>query len=815
MANYNVDIDVAVRGYNRVEQTLKRLDRLIGPPRVLEINPGIQFRKFRQQKLQLLKEMRRAGVEAAVAFQQAFEREARIARQVAGAGSRTLPPAAGPIALLPATAVGQFQRAAAAAKAIDMAFANAKRSIDGMTTQLMRALPGGTGVSGPGVRIAGLLPPAGGFGGGAGGAGGGGGGFGSFRAPRVPGPGQGISPRSLFTPIGSPQINIPENFNAAVASGAFPLLFGGGVGQAAGGFAGGLATGKMFSGLTISLQVAGAALDAFVADTAQTGNALTETGSAFQLMTERSLFSTKEAQHRAATLEKLGEKEKLAALLTDELTEKIGSTGFDAMIDLGKETDKTTRLWNELTLQLQALIAGPLAELLSIIGDLLGNQVELNRLNALRKDLAGTRAGAQLEKQISAKTSGKTTADLLGGGKNAGLLENLAAAVLMGPDLATEEALSAAGVRTFEMEGILSDLSTEELADLRKQYEKFRPEPKNQIKLTQDLPKPPKERESRVPQLAIEVGLTERLNTLNRQILQAKQDEDPVREAALQMEVAMEKEAAKIAKINLDKIPQAEKDLQIKEVGLQTDQEIFEINHKLKDLRQAQAEKNQEIIADFQSQNDLLQAQLDGRLEEEQIEQTLAKLKDENKGLDIDKVRNILEANNVLKEQIAVAEELDRLYETIGQSISSSIVDALTAAVDETKSLADIATQTLRQIANILLQFGVQTALSSLGGNDGGGFFSKLFPARALGGAVGANQPYMVGEKGPELFVPGAQGNIVPNNAMGGSNIVVNVDASGSNVEGSGQQAKALGQAIGAAVQAEIVKQKMPGGLLN
>ena len=297
--------------------------------------------------------------------------------------------------------------------------------------------------------------------------------------------------------------------------------------------------------------------------------------------------------------------------------------------------------------------------------------------------------------------------------------------------------------------------------------------------------------------------------------MQAKQDEDPVREAALQMEVAMEKEAAKIAKINLDKIPQAEKDLQIKEVGLQTDQEIFEINERLKALRQAQAEKNQEIIADFQSQNDLLQAQLDGRLEEEQIEQQLAKLKAENEGLDIDKIRNILEANKALKEQIAIAEQLDQLYETIGQSISSSIVDALTAAVEETKSLADIASQTLRQIANILLQFGVQTALSSLGGNDGVGFFSKLFPKKALGGAVGANQPYMVGEKGPELFVPGAQGNIVPNNAMGGSNIVVNVDASGSNVQGSGQQAKALGQAIGAAVQAEIVKQKMPGGLLN
>jgi len=90
---------------------------------------------------------------------------------------------------------------------------------------------------------------------------------------------------------------------------------------------------------------------------------------------------------------------------------------------------------------------------------------------------------------------------------------------------------------------------------------------------------------------------------------------------------------------------------------------------------------------------------------------------------------------------------------------------------------------------------------------------SGLIP-RANGGPVGAGQPYLVGERGPELFVPGAKGNIVPNNAMGGSNIVVNVDASGSSVEGDSNQAGQLGKAIGLAVQQELLKQKRPGGLL-
>ena len=43
---------------------------------------------------------------------------------------------------------------------------------------------------------------------------------------------------------------------------------------------------------------------------------------------------------------------------------------------------------------------------------------------------------------------------------------------------------------------------------------------------------------------------------------------------------------------------------------------------------------------------------------------------------------------------------------------------------------------------------------------------------RAGGGSVSAGQPYTVGERGPELFVPGASGAIVPNGG-GGSNITI------------------------------------------
>ena len=44
-----------------------------------------------------------------------------------------------------------------------------------------------------------------------------------------------------------------------------------------------------------------------------------------------------------------------------------------------------------------------------------------------------------------------------------------------------------------------------------------------------------------------------------------------------------------------------------------------------------------------------------------------------------------------------------------------------------------------------------------------------LAGARAMGGSVMANSAYLVGEKGPEIFVPGMSGGIIPNSGMGSS----------------------------------------------
>ena len=167
-------------------------------------------------------------------------------------------------------------------------------------------------------------------------------------------------------------------------------------------------------------------------------------------------------------------------------------------------------------------------------------------------------------------------------------------------------------------------------------------------------------------------------------------------------------------------------------------------------------------------------------------------------------------------QQEEAAKRIADRYRQIGNTIKTGVVDAIGAAVFQTKTLAEVASNTLNNLANQLLNMGVNMLLGSLGGGNPASIFTKLFgDGLAEGGRAQAGRSYIVGERGPELFTPGGTGTVTPNHAlMGGGSIVVNVDASGSAVEGEGAQAKQLGNVIGVAVRQELLKQKRPGGLL-
>jgi len=174
----------------------------------------------------------------------------------------------------------------------------------------------------------------------------------------------------------------------------------------------------------------------------------------------------------------------------------------------------------------------------------------------------------------------------------------------------------------------------------------------------------------------------------------------------------------------------------------------------------------------------------------------------------LEKKEAFIENNKLLTEQKQIAKDIKN---TFAVEMSTAIKGLITGA----NNLNDALRNVLNKMADAFLNIGL---FGNVAGNlvGGKGLLGTLFGGLlATGGPAKAGKSYIVGEQGPELFTPSTSGMVTPNNAIGGStNIVVNVDASGSNVEGDEDQGRELGRLISVAVQSELIQQQRPGGLL-
>ena len=202
-----------------------------------------------------------------------------------------------------------------------------------------------------------------------------------------------------------------------------------------------------------------------------------------------------------------------------------------------------------------------------------------------------------------------------------------------------------------------------------------------------------------------------------------------------------------------------------------------------------------------------------------------------------DKVKDLQDEMKALQDPI-------RLAINLSDVMGASFEESFKGIVKGTMTVADAFRSMLNRIADVFLDTAArmlanqfQQGILGLFGNLFSGFVSPVplsdgtgamvardnrmygntFPmgSFANGGRPPVGRASIVGERGPELFVPDRAGTIIPNHAMGSStNIVVNVDASGSSVEGDAEQSRELGRLISVAIQSELIKQKRPGGML-
>jgi len=218
----------------------------------------------------------------------------------------------------------------------------------------------------------------------------------------------------------------------------------------------------------------------------------------------------------------------------------------------------------------------------------------------------------------------------------------------------------------------------------------------------------------------------------------------------------------------------------------------------------------------------------------------------------------------------ALKQELEELLDPINQvtgaanAIGTAFTDSFTSVINGSattqealanffgnigKYFLDMAAQIIQKMITMAILNSIVAVLPGGGGGGGGGgdifadiaargglrmknggVFGKggLVPF-AMGGIVdkptmfayangGVGRFGLMGEAGPEAILPlkrGSNGKLGVQVSGGSSNnIVVNVDASGTRVQGDDTRGKQLGGAISAAVQAELIKQRRPGGLL-
>jgi phage-related minor tail protein len=140
-------------------------------------------------------------------------------------------------------------------------------------------------------------------------------------------------------------------------------------------------------------------------------------------------------------------------------------------------------------------------------------------------------------------------------------------------------------------------------------------------------------------------------------------------------------------------------------------------------------------------------------------------------------------------DQINRQEEMAKMFVTMDESakrtqqVFDSVFGNLSSAIDNfvktgKLSMKDLARSIIQDLIAIQMKAAVMRFLGAAFGlatgpnpsNDG--WFANVYQAsgvteKATGGPVSAGSPYIVGERGPELFMPSGSGTIIPNNQMG------------------------------------------------
>jgi hypothetical protein len=180
-----------------------------------------------------------------------------------------------------------------------------------------------------------------------------------------------------------------------------------------------------------------------------------------------------------------------------------------------------------------------------------------------------------------------------------------------------------------------------------------------------------------------------------------------------------------------------------------------------------------------------------------------------------------------------LARGVERSFEQVGDAITEAFVSGRGAAVSFGSIVQGVLASVLQQLVRLSV---INPILNGIFGGgratiaDASGFLGNLFGGgggttpvntlpfggpRAAGGPVNPGQFYVVGERGPEILVPGSGGTVIPNRAIGGGGgVTVNVvNQNGSAVDVQSSPDGRGGMRIDVMIRDEMRRQIVGGGL--
>ena len=146
---------------------------------------------------------------------------------------------------------------------------------------------------------------------------------------------------------------------------------------------------------------------------------------------------------------------------------------------------------------------------------------------------------------------------------------------------------------------------------------------------------------------------------------------------------------------------------------------------------------------------------------------------------ELEVIKETLEASKSPLQQYAESvDNVQASLQNVALSGLKSMEDALVGLVNGTMSAKDAFRSMASSIINDLIRIMIQKSITGPIAGAMDGFFSG--GGKAIGGSVQSGKPYMVGERGAEMFVPNQSGSIIPSNRLGGGggtvvNQVINI----------------------------------------